>query len=196
MTNPRSRRAGLSRGLRGAEVLCRKAPHSPLTRVVLLLLIAAFAFVPLVLAQIGYSAHAKQIGMHLKCMCRGCDMTVTLCSHPGGAFSGPCTVPEVGAQASLIQIDQMLNKGMNDQEIIDAFVAKYGSIVYVEPPKKGFGLVAWLMPIFYAFGGLALVFFVVYKWTRRSAAAAPDGATIPNEALDRVRAQVDRETED
>jgi cytochrome c-type biogenesis CcmH protein len=134
--------------------------------------------------------------MHLKCMCRGCDMTVTLCSHPGGAFSGPCTVPEIGAQASLLRIDEMLKKGMSDQQIIDAFVAKYGPIVYVEPPKTGFGLVAWLMPIFYALVGLALVVFLVRKWTRRSAAAVPAVPGVPNDAFDRVRAQVDRETED
>jgi cytochrome c-type biogenesis protein CcmH/NrfF len=165
-------------------------------RTFVLLLLVAFAFAPLVLAQVAYSAHAKEIGMHLKCMCRGCDMTVTLCSHPGGAFSGPCTVPEIGALASLRQIDELLKKGMSDQQVIEAFVAKYGSIVYVEPPKTGFGLVAWIMPIFYAVGGLALVFFVVYKWTRRSAATVPAAQSAPSEALDRARAQAARETED
>ena len=155
-----------------------------------------FAFGPIWAAQLGYSEHAKQIGMHLKCMCRGCDMTVTLCSHPGGAFSGPCTVPEVGAQASLIQIDQMLHRGMSDQEVIDAFVAKYGSIVYAEPPKRGFGLVAWLMPIFYFLVGLALAVFVVRKWRDRQLAAAPPAPQVPSEALDRARAQAARETED
>jgi hypothetical protein len=167
-----------------------------LKRITFLAVLVSFAFVPLWAAQLRYPEHAKQIGMHLKCMCRGCDMTVTLCSHPGGAFSGPCTVPEIGAQASLIQIDQMLNKGMSDQEIIDAFVAKYGSIVYAEPPKRGFGLVAWLMPIVYFLVGLSLAVFVVRKWRDRQRATAPAPQSVPSEALDRARAQAARETED
>jgi len=165
-------------------------------RTTILVALLAFALAPLVMAQVTYSAHAKAIGMHLKCMCRGCDMTVTLCSHPGGAFSGPCTVPEIGAQASLRQIDELLNKGMSDQQVIDAFVAKYGAVVYVEPPKKGFGLVAWIMPFFYFFAGLALVVFVVRKMRSRQIAAAPAAPGVPRDILERARAQAARETED
>jgi len=138
------------------------------------------------------SPRAKQIGMHLKCMCRGCDMTAGGCAHPGGAFSGPCDT----AKAELKEVDEMLAKSMTEQQIIDAFVAKYGSIVYVEPPKKGFGLVAWVMPIFYVVVGLAVVLYVVRKWAAHPPAGAPAGPGAHDPALDRVRAQIDRETED
>ena len=80
--------------------------------------------------------------MHLKCMCRGCDMSAGGCAHPGGAFSGPCAT----AKAMLKEVDQHIAKGETEQQIIQAFVAEYGTIVYVEPPKNGFGLVAWIMP--------------------------------------------------
>jgi Cytochrome C biogenesis protein len=165
-------------------------------RIALVILFLALASSPLVIAQTTYSKRAKEIGMHLKCQCRGCDMTATFCSHPGGAFSGPCTVPEVGAQAMLHQVDELLNKGMSEPQIMDAFVAKYGSVVYAEPPTKGFGLVAWLMPIVYSVVGLALVIFIVRKWTIHHALAVPAGGSVPNEALVRARAQIDRETED
>ena len=46
--------------------------------------ILALASPPLVLAQIGYSQRAKEIGTNLKCMCRGCDMSAELCAQPGG----------------------------------------------------------------------------------------------------------------
>jgi cytochrome c-type biogenesis protein CcmH len=158
--------------------------------VIVAVLFAASA--PLVTAQIGYSQRAKEIGTHLKCMCRGCDMSAGLCAHPGGSFSGPCDT----AKAELKEIDQMLAQGKSQQQIIDAFVAEYGTQVYTEPPKKGFGLVAWLMPVFYAVVGLALLLFVVRKWAVRPSANTSPVPSAANEALARARAQAARETED
>jgi hypothetical protein len=91
----------------------------------------------------------------------------------------------------LKEVDEILGQGKSEQQIIDAFVTEYGTTVYVEPPKKGFGLVAWLMPVFYSVLGLGLVVFVVRKWAVRSpsAPAAASGANVPNEALERARAQ-------
>ena len=163
-------------------------------RIAFLLVLVAFAAAPLVTAQVGYSQRAKAIGMHLKCMCKGCDMSAGGCAHPGGAFSGPCDT----AKAMLKEVDEHLAKGESEQQIIDAFVAKYGTVVYMEPPKKGFGLVAWLMPVFYSVVGFGLVIFVVRKWAIRpsSVGATAAGSTVHNEALDRARAQAARETED
>ena len=121
-------------------------------------------------------------------------MSAGLCAHPGGAFSGPCDT----AKSMLKEVDTHLAKGESEQQIIDAFVAQYGTVVYMEPPKKGFGLVAWLMPVFYSIIGLGFVVFVVRKWAIRppSAAAQSVAAAAANPALDRARAQAARETED
>ena len=157
---------------------------------------AAVGAVPLLLANAPYSPRAKEIGTHIKCLCKGCDMTAGGCAHPGGAFSGPCAT----AVDQLQEVDQHLAKGESEQQIIDAFVQKYGTIAYVEPPKHGFGLLAWLMPVIYALLGLAVVVFVVRKWASRKPAVAPAGpmahARVPNEAFDRARAQAARDTED
>ena len=162
-----------------------------------LVVILLIATSPLLLAQMGYSQRAKEIGTKLKCICRGCDMSAGLCAHPGGSFSGPCDT----AKAELKEVDQLLSQGKTEQQIIDAFVTEYGTVVYVEPPKKGFGLVAWLMPVFYSIVGLGLVVFVVRKWAVRppSATAVPAsaGTSSPaNDALERARAQAARDTED
>lgn len=161
-------------------------------RICSLFLVLAFASSPLVIAQVAYSQRAKQIGTHLKCLCAGCDMSAGLCAHPGGSFSGPCDT----AKGMLREVDEHLAKGESEQQIMDAFVAKYGSLVYVEPPKKGFGLVAWLMPVAYSVVGLGLLVFVVRKWAVRPASATPAVPAQHNEALDRARAQAARETED
>src|SRR5215469_9595696 len=163
-------------------------------RIGYLAVVLALAAGPIVLAQTAYSQRAKEIGTKLKCMCRGCDMSAGLCAHPGGSFSGPCDT----AKGMLKEVDEHLGKGESQQQIIDAFVAQYGSRVYVEPPKKGFGLVAWLMPVVYSIVGLGLLVFVVRKWAIRPASTASAGSTpaAHSEALERARAQAARDTED
>ena len=162
-------------------------------RIAALGLLTVLSAVPLLMAQTAYSPRAKRIGVRLKCMCKGCDMSAGGCAHPGGAFSGPCDT----AKSELQQVDAMLAKGMSEQQIMDAFVAQYGTIVDVEPPKHGFGLVAWLMPLVYAIVGLALGIFILRKWYFHRPTAQPaSGPRMPNEALERARAQAARETED
>lgn len=161
-------------------------------RIAAAIALLALAASPLVIAQVGYSQRAKEIGTHLKCQCRGCDMSAGLCAHPGGSFSGPCYT----AKAMLREVDQHLAKGETEQQIIDAFVAEYGPGVYMEPPKKGFGLVAWLMPVVYSIVGFAIVIFIVRKWAVRPPSAAPASPSAPSDAMERARAQADRETED
>lgn len=141
------------------------------------------------------SERAKQIGMHLKCLCKGCDMSAGGCAHPGGSFSGPCET----AKAELKEVDERLAKGESEQQIIDAFVREYGTVAYMEPPKHGFGLVAWLMPVVYTLVGLAVVVFVVRKWASHNSATvshAPGTPGVSHEALERARAQASRDTED
>jgi cytochrome c-type biogenesis protein CcmH len=164
-------------------------------RLVFLAFVLSLALVPLVAANLyAYSDRAKDIGMHLKCMCRGCDMSAGGCSHPGGAFSGPCET----AKGMLNDVDARLAKGETQEQVIQDFVNQYGAIVYVEPPKRGFGLVAWVMPFFYAILGIALVALTIKKWLkpRPLVVSASGGPTVSDEALDRLRAQAARETED
>jgi cytochrome c-type biogenesis protein CcmH/NrfF len=161
-----------------------------------IVILLALAVSPLWTVRISaQSQRAKEVGTHIKCLCKGCDMSAGGCAHPGGAFSGPCDT----AIAELKEIDQHLAQGQTEQQIIEAFIAKYGTIAYVEPPKHGFGLLAWLMPVIYTVVGLAIAVFVVKKWASRkpalaSTATARSGAS--QEALARARARVAHETED
>jgi cytochrome c-type biogenesis protein CcmH/NrfF len=143
------------------------------------------------------SDRTHQIGAKLKCMCNGCDQAAGKCYHVGGAYSGPCDT----AKTMLKEIDTHIAAGLNDQQVLDAMIKQYGPLAYVEPPKTGFGLVAWLMPILYLLGGLALVTIVMKRWRSRPAAVAADGAAaggvrVSPEMLARARAQAQRETED
>ncbi|OLC98604.1 MAG: hypothetical protein DMG35_06500 [Acidobacteria bacterium] len=158
------------------------------------------ATLPLMITPVGaqqISDRAKQVGMKIKCMCGACDMAAGVCSHPGGTFSGPC---QAWALPALREVDGLLAQGRTEQQIIDSFVAQYGSIVYAEPPKSGFSLVAWAMPTVYLVIGAVLVIFVISRWRRRPATEAGPAGSAPKpispELLERARAQAARETED
>ena len=168
----------------------------PLIAIAVLL---GFATLPVLMAPVKAqepSDRAKQIGMKIKCVCRGCDMAAGICSHPGGTFSGPCPT----AKAMLREMDQHIAKGETDAQILQAFVQEYGSQVYAEPPKSGFSLVAWAMPTVYLVLGALVVIFVISQWLKRpapeSASGGPPLKPISPELLERARAQAARETED
>ncbi len=160
--------------------------------------IMMLAMAPPLIAPLGaqqLSDRAKHVGTKIKCMCRGCDMPASTCSHPGGAFSGMCDT----AKAMLKEVDQHVAKGETDEQILQAFVQEYGTQVYTEPPKSGFSLVAWTLPSVYLFLGTVLVVFVISRWRKHAVepvARTGNAAAIPQELLERARARAERETED
>lgn len=166
--------------------------------IVAVAMLAIFAMAPLLVTRVGarqLSDRARQMGMKINCMCRGCNMAAGICSHPGGAFSGPCET----AKAMLKEVDQHIAKGETDEQILQAFVQEYGTQVYAEPPKSGFSLVAWILPSVYLFVGAGVVVFVIARWRKRSEPLTPSAAGAPGispELLERARAKVSRETQD
>src|SRR5579863_2705615 len=97
-----------------------------------------------------------QIGSKLKCMCNGCDQAAGKCYHVGGAYSGPCDT----AKTMMKEIDAHITAGKSDEQVLQAMIAEYGALAYMEPPKTGFGLVAWLMPVLYLAAGTGLVIMI------------------------------------
>lgn len=170
-----------------------------LLALLLVLLMATRA--PRLLADQNDRAH--QIGNKLKCMCGGCDQSAAKCYHVGGAYSGPCDT----AKGMLKEIDAHIAQGKNDEQALQAMIAEYGPLAYLEPPKSGFGLVAWLMPILYLLGGTALVILIMKRWRKRPAAIAGAAMAagaggghasvhVTPELLARARELARRETED
>src|SRR5258708_38926115 len=111
------------------------------------------------------------MGAKVKGMCNGCEQSAAKCYHTGGAYVGPCET----AKTMLKEIDAHIATGKTDEQVLQAMIQQYGPLAYVEPPKSGFGLVAWLMPILYLLGGLAFVLVGMKRWRKRplAVAAAP-----------------------
>ena len=70
------------------------------------------------------------------------------------------------ARAMKLRIRELIAEGATKSEIKAEFVDQFGEEVLADPPKRGFHLVAWLLPL--VGGGLALVAVgaVVKQWRR------------------------------
>jgi cytochrome c-type biogenesis protein CcmH/NrfF len=145
------------------------------------------------------SERTREVGKKVRCMCGGCNDSASTCYHVGGEFSGPCGQ----AKAELKTIDDKVLKDDSDDSILQSFVQQYGSAVYVEPPKRGLSLVAWMLPSIYLVVGTLVVIFVISRWRARvHEGLTPAGAGgsphpgVSTAELERARQRVARETED
>ena len=139
--------------------------------------------------------HAHELGKLVRCSCGGCEQSAGTCYHVGGAFSGPCDL----AKTMIKEIQGHLDKGLTDAQVIEAMIKEYGTAAYMEPPKTGFGLVAWLMPFVYLLTGAGLVVLVIGRWRKRGVAAeagAANSKTITPAMLERARALAQKATEE
>src|SRR5215475_16184110 len=156
-------------------------------RILVMMFALAIAGAPIAVVQIRAEIdHAHELGKKLKCSCGGCEQTAGTCYHVGGAFSGPCDL----AKTMIKEIQGHLDKGLSNDQVIAAMIKEYGPGAYVEPPKHGFGLVAWLMPGIYLLAGTVLVGFVISRWRKRGVAAeatAPNAKSVSLEVLERAR---------
>jgi cytochrome c-type biogenesis protein CcmH/NrfF len=146
------------------------------------LLVLCWIFsVPAAYAQ--QNPHAKELAKSVKCMCGGCEDSAGLCSHPGGSFSGPCET----ARAMQKDLDDRVAKHQSDDAILAAYVTQYGPTVLVEPPKKGFDLLAWIMPVVMPLLALLLVWYLVHSWRKKAQLAPAGGPPVDPEILARAQ---------
>ena len=167
-----------------------------LQRVLTTALVLTIAVAPVAVVRVRAELdHAHELGKKIKCSCGGCEQSAGTCYHVGGAFSGPCGL----AKTMIKEIQGHLDKGLNDEQVIQAMIKEYGPGAYMEPPKEGFGLVAWLMPGVYLLAGGALVVFVISRWRKRGAAAEATAASpggVSPEILERARTLARKATEE
>jgi cytochrome c-type biogenesis protein CcmH len=82
-------------------------------------------------------------------------------------------------------------EGATEQQIKDELVAQFGSGVLAEPPKSGFDLLAWLVPLGLLAAGGVGVAALAWGWSRRR--GEPDaGAAVDPELERRLDAELDR----
>ncbi|MFY9561710.1 MAG: cytochrome c-type biogenesis protein CcmH [Terriglobales bacterium] len=127
----------------------------------------------------------NKLGHSMMCTC-GCGQILLECNH-------------VGCQSSDKMRNQLLaalDRGGNDDLILQGFVQDYGPAVIAAPTASGFNYVAWVMP-FVALGlGMGFVVLVVRSWKNRPAPALADGITVPGDKeLDDYKRKARQETD-
>jgi cytochrome c-type biogenesis protein CcmH/NrfF len=144
--------------------------------------IALIVIASVALLGAGDDARFNKLGHRLMCPC-GCAEILLECNHVGCAYSD--TMRKELAAA--------IEKGDSDDSILQQFADKYGTTVLAAPGKKGFDLVAWIMPGAVLVAGICLIWFLVRKWKYRVAPAVQSQATPAQ--LDSFRARARQETE-
>lgn len=149
-------------------------------------ILTTFAIVLLALSTLGWQTDSRarytRLGHEMMCMC-GCGQILLECNHVG------CTVSDKMAK----QLHARLDQGMSDDQVKQAFIEEYGTVVLAAPTKKGFDLVAWIMP-FAVFGlGIMAVVWVTKIWNGRAQAVA--AAESSSGEMDALRRRAREETE-
>ena len=113
----------------------------------------------------------KQIEKRIHCTC-GCNLDVFTCRTTD--FS--CTYsPELHRE-----VVALFDQGKSAQQILDAFVAKYGEKVLMAPEPKDFNLVGYLLPgIAITIGATVLALVIGRRERQRSLAVAGAAGTPP-----------------
>ena len=109
-------------------------PRASRRRVLQALTLAAAVFL-FVGAGPSTDARFKDLGHRMMCTC-GCGQVLLECNHVG------CQSSEKMRNELMAAID----KGDNDDLILQGFVQEYGPTVIAAPTAAGFNKVAWIMP--------------------------------------------------
>ena len=86
------------------------------------------------------------------------------------------------AKQMRVIVRERLLQGQSAQEIIDYFVAVYGDSVLAEPPRRGFGLAAWIVPPVALAVAAALLALVFRAMRRATPAPAPPADELGDDA--------------
>ena len=125
----------------------------------------------------------KEMQHEIVCTCGGC----------GHQNLAECRKDACGTAHEMRgELAAMIDKGMKHDEIIQAFVAKYGSQEMLGAPiDEGFNRLAWLVPYLVGGTGIVLVGVAASRWSRRSdpadAAASPGDPAMEQRLDDELR---------
>jgi cytochrome c-type biogenesis protein CcmH len=135
-------------------------------------------------------ARFDDLGHRMMCTC-GCNQLLGECNHVG--------CPDSGRLRD--ELSASIASGLTDQQILDAFAAKYGATVLAAPTTHGFDLVAWIAPFAVFAAALLGTILLVRRWsgisTVTAAAQAGNNPAALNpedrERLERIRRETGAE---
>lgn len=103
------------------------------------------------------SQEFKEVASQFMCMC-GCGQDHFECNMQGCGLN----------DAFKSEIKEMMDNGLNRDEIKDYYVTMYGEEILTAPEKKGFSLVAWVLPFVVLGSAGAGVIYAIRKWIMKT----------------------------
>jgi cytochrome c-type biogenesis protein CcmH len=116
------------------------------------------------------AAPAPRTSLHAvesEVMCVSCGVPLAIAESPQ-------------ADAERREITRLIAQGKTKQEILDSLVGTYGNRVLASPKDKGFGLVAYLVPIALVLAMLAGLAIYLPRWRRNRDDDDPDTSLRPD----------------
>ena len=127
----------------------------------------------------------KKVAERFACQCGSCNNQVS-----------SCPMLNCGSATPLREaIASKLKQGMNEQQIVNDFVVKYGKVILPAPPAEGFDLVAWTLPFFALLTGFIFIYALIRTWLRRKVSMAP-GIGPDGSIPETYQRQIERELKD
>ena len=87
-----------------------------------------------------------------------------MCPICAGETLAQSTSP--AAQRIKVEIQQRIAAGDTRSQIKRRLVSEWGERILAAPPRNGFDLLAWLLPIVGVLGGAAVIGVLAFRWTR------------------------------
>ena len=115
-----------------------------------LLVLTALILVPVARAS---EQHPSLTELEGEVMCPVCETTLDQSSSPA-------------AQQIKRVIASRIAAGDTKTQIKDRLVAEYGNAILAAPPRKGFGLVAWWLPVIGILAAAVVVGVGAWRWAR------------------------------
>jgi cytochrome c-type biogenesis protein CcmH len=142
--------------------------------------LVAAAAVALVLPASASAACPELRSLEGELMCPTCGTTLELSNAPA-------------ANQIRRYVCERAAAGDSNGEIRDQLVADFGPGVLASPPKKGFDLLAWVLPLLALGAGAAVLAGLVVRWSRRREPEPKPG--VAGEPSANGRAELDPELE-
>ena len=121
---------------------------------------------------------------------RASDDHPTLADLEGEVMCPVCnTTLDQSSSPAARQIEAFISAriaaGDSKSQIKDRLVAEYGQQILAAPPKKGFNLLAWALPIVLLLGGGLVVGLLAWRWSHSREPGPPAATTQLSPALER-----------
>jgi cytochrome c-type biogenesis protein CcmH len=98
---------------------------------------------------------------------------------------------EMASQMRAI-IRERLAAGESPADIQRYFVDRYGDWILLAPPRRGFNLLVWLLPLVAVVVGLAATAALLWRWTHRSRGVRPPPLAVDAAMSERIRRELER----